>query len=160
MEPSMILLFTSGPKPSERDFLYMLWRSVYSFVRYPYLTCLLYTSTTTYTPFPYSPGTNSLWSLNTPLFTSPCVDKGARHFGIDVYKRQSQYTSKVLLNAIDNTLSKAKKSDNSNTEENARTVSCLLYTSTPALEFTFSSQRRHRGTRGSAPYYIHKQWNS
>ena len=35
----------------------------------------------------------------------------------------SQYTSKVLLDAIDNTLSKAKNSDSSNTEENAKTVS-------------------------------------
>ena len=39
------------------------------------------------------------------------------------YANTSQYTSKVLLNAIDNTLSKAKKSDSSNTEENAKTVS-------------------------------------
>ena len=39
------------------------------------------------------------------------------------YANTSQYTSKVLLNAIDNTLSKAKNSDSSNTEENARTVS-------------------------------------
>ena len=39
------------------------------------------------------------------------------------YANTSQYTSKVLLNAIDNTLSKAKKSDTSNTEENAKTVS-------------------------------------
>ena len=35
----------------------------------------------------------------------------------------SQYTSKVLLDAIDNTLSKAKNSDSSNTEENTKTVS-------------------------------------
>ena len=35
------------------------------------------------------------------------------------YANTSQYTS----NAIDNTLSKAKKSDSSNTEENAKTVS-------------------------------------
>lgn len=39
------------------------------------------------------------------------------------FANTSQYTSKVLLNAIDNTLSKAKKSDNSNTEENAKTAS-------------------------------------
>lgn len=39
------------------------------------------------------------------------------------YANTSQYTSKVLLNAIDNTLSKAKNSDRSNTEENAKTVS-------------------------------------
>ena len=39
------------------------------------------------------------------------------------YANTSQYTSKVLLNAIDNTLSKAKNSDSSNTEENAKTVS-------------------------------------
>lgn len=39
------------------------------------------------------------------------------------YANTSHYTSKVLLNAIDNTLSKAKKSDTSNTEENAKTVS-------------------------------------
>ena len=39
------------------------------------------------------------------------------------YANTSQYTSKVLLNAIDNTLSKAKKSDSSNTKENAKTVS-------------------------------------
>lgn len=39
------------------------------------------------------------------------------------YANTSQYTSKVLLNAIDNTLSKAKKSDSSNNEENAKTVS-------------------------------------
>ena len=39
------------------------------------------------------------------------------------YANTSQYTSKVLLNAIDNTLSKAKKSDSSNTEGNAKTVS-------------------------------------
>ena len=39
------------------------------------------------------------------------------------YANTSQYTSKVLLDAIDNTLSKAKNSDSSNTEENAKTVS-------------------------------------
>ena len=39
------------------------------------------------------------------------------------YADTSQYTSKVLLNAIDNTLSKAKNSDSSNTEENTKTVS-------------------------------------
>ena len=39
------------------------------------------------------------------------------------YANTSQYTSKVLLNAIDNTLSKAKNSDSSNTEGNAKTVS-------------------------------------
>ena len=39
------------------------------------------------------------------------------------FANTSQYTSKVLLNAIDNTLSKAKKSDNSNHEESTNTVS-------------------------------------
>ena len=36
------------------------------------------------------------------------------------YANTSQYTSKVLLDAIDNTLSKAKNSDSSNTEEKCK----------------------------------------
>lgn len=37
-DPSIIRRFTSGPNPSERDFLYILCSPSYSFVRYPYFT--------------------------------------------------------------------------------------------------------------------------